>query len=97
MIVDPTIASSGVFSLQINGITNPLSVQQAGNWLVATKNLVGGVYYPVDSGTTTLGSYIPVNGILTQAGTGGLLISSRTTYLASAQYQFLVILENGVP
>lgn len=97
MTVDSSDATSGQFTLQINGINNPTSVQQAGNWKVETKNLVGGSYYIVDTGTSTTGSYIPEKGTLTAASSGGLTVSDRTTYSVSANYVFKISLSHDVP
>jgi len=89
--VDSANPSNNIFTLQINGVHNPTSKQDAGSWSVVTKNLVGGTYYTVDdSGTSTITSYTPDNGVLTPAGTGGLTISDRTTYTGSATYTFSI-------
>jgi hypothetical protein len=89
--------TSATFTLKINGLKNPDSVKQAGDWTVTTYNEVGGSYYVVDTGTSTTGTYTPVNGILTASGTGGLVISDRSTYIDTASYRFLINLQHTLP
>jgi hypothetical protein len=85
-------------SIQINGIKNPSATQSAGVWSVVTKNLVGTSYYTVDdSGSDSVGTYTPESGVLTPAGTGGLEVSDKTTYLSSASYIFSITLQHDLP
>lgn len=93
MVVD---SSSAEFMLQINGIKNPLSVASAGQWSVTTKNKVGTIYYPVDQGSSTNGSYTPDKGSLTAASTGGVIPTSSTTNIITS-YRFKIALGHDVP
>jgi hypothetical protein len=99
MVIDS--AASALFSLQINGIYNPISAQPVKGWSVKTSNLVSGTYYTVDETKTPLPStyvaYTPVAGTLSASSNGGLIVSDKTTAISTASYTFLISIKHNIP
>lgn len=79
----------------IEGIVNPTSVQNAGQWTVNTYNTINSVNYLIDTGSSST-SYTPVMGSLT-AASDGIVASERTTYLSSGTYTLKISLAHNIP
>lgn len=93
LIIDSTTAAS--ISLLIEGIINPTSVTNAGQWSVNTYNVINSVKYLVDTGTSAT-SYTPTIGTLT-AASDGIVASDRTTYVSTGTYTLKIQIGHNLP
>eukprot|EP00347_Sterkiella_histriomuscorum_P010553 403375847 len=92
---DVTFTGGAPLMLNISKGMNPQSERDAGVFTIQTYIRQSGVYYLVDSGTSSTGMIIPKGGQITKAK--DIEVVSATTYLNDQTYKFYLNMVHKLP